>query len=144
MHPTTKNRNIFPLAVRYFDPLTDVKNRFLDCTEQADETATAIHKFMKSSLDIHKLDIINLTSCGADNANVNYGKHNFVLKLRQEGNKNVLKANCSNHVLHNATKRASDGLDVDIKIFMLKICGHFSISEKRGEKLKSFFDFVDA
>lgn len=139
-----KNRKIFPLVVRYFDPLSGVKNRLLDFIEQADETANATHNLIKSSLDTHKLDIKNLTSYCADNANVNYGKHNSVFKLLQEDNKNVLKANCSNHILHNATKHASDGLDVDIEMIILKIYGHFSVSAKRREELKSFFDFVDA
>jgi hypothetical protein len=55
----------------------------------------------------------------------------------------VRKANCSNCILHNATKHASDGLGVHTEISSLKICGHFSVSAKRREELKSFFDFVD-
>jgi hypothetical protein len=34
-----KNRKIFPLVVRYFDPLSGIKNTLLDFIEQADETA---------------------------------------------------------------------------------------------------------
>jgi hypothetical protein len=82
-----KNRSIFLLVVRYFDPLTGLKNRFLDCVEQADETPNAIQNLMKSSLDTHKLDIINLISCCADNAGVTYGRHNSVFKLLQKYNK---------------------------------------------------------
>jgi hypothetical protein len=52
---------------------------------------------------------------------LNYGKHNSLLKLLQEDDKNVLKENCSNHVLHNATKHASHGLDVDTEMIILKI-----------------------
>jgi hypothetical protein len=36
------------LAERYFDPLSGVKNRLLDFTEQADETPNAIHNLIKS------------------------------------------------------------------------------------------------
>jgi hypothetical protein len=43
-----------------------------------------------------------------------------LFKLLQEDNRNVLKANCSNHILHNATKHASDGLDVDIEMIILR------------------------
>jgi hypothetical protein len=56
----------------------------------------------------------------------------------------VLKANSSNHILHNAIKPASDGLDLDIETIILKIYGHFSVSAKRREELKSFFDCVHA
>lgn len=81
---------------------------------------------------IRKLYIKNLTSYCADNANVNYGKHNSVFKLFQENNKNVLKANCSNHILHNATKHASDGLDVDIDFdHLTNMWTVFSISKKK-------------
>jgi hypothetical protein len=54
-----KHRKIFPLVVRYFDPLSGVENRLLDFIEQADETANVIHNWIKSSLDTHKLDIKN-------------------------------------------------------------------------------------
>jgi hypothetical protein len=39
----------------------------------------------------------------------------------QEDNKNVFKANCSNHILNKATKQTSDGLDVDIEMVIVKI-----------------------
>jgi hypothetical protein len=56
----------------------------------------------------------------------------------------VLKTNFTNHILHKATKHASDGLDLVIEMIILKIYGHFSISAKKREELKSFFDFVQA
>jgi hypothetical protein len=60
-----KNRKIFPLVVRYFDPLSGVENTLLDLIEQADETGNAIQKLIKSSLDTRKLDIkkSNVISC---------------------------------------------------------------------------------
>jgi hypothetical protein len=62
---------------------------------------------------------------------VNYGKHNFLFKLLQEANKNVLKANCSNHILRNATKYASDGLGLDTDMIILEnIWALFSISKE--------------
>jgi hypothetical protein len=53
-----------------------------------------------------------------------------VFKLLQEANKNLLKSNCKNHILHCAIKHASDGLDMDIEMVILKIYGHFSVSVK--------------
>jgi hypothetical protein len=98
---------------------------------------------IKSLLDT-QVEYRKLTSYCADNANVEYGKHNSVFKLLQEHNKNLLKAKCSNHILHNATEHASDGLDLNIEMIILKIYGHFLVSTKIREELKSFFDFVHA
>jgi hypothetical protein len=39
-----KNMKIFPLVVRYFDPLSGAKNRPLDYIEQVDETVNALNK----------------------------------------------------------------------------------------------------
>lgn len=75
---------------------------------------------------------------------MNYRKHNLVFRLLEEDNKNVLKANYANHILHNATKYACDGLGLDIEMIILKIDGHFSISAKRREEFKSFLDIIDA
>jgi hypothetical protein len=86
-----KSRRIFLLVVRYFDPLSDVKNRLLYFTDQADETANAVCNLIKCSLDTHELNMKNLTSYCADYANMNYGKHNSVFELLQEDKKNVLK-----------------------------------------------------
>jgi hypothetical protein len=54
MTPTTKNRKIFLLVVRYFD-LSGVKNRLLDFIEESDETSNAFHNLIKSSFDTLKL-----------------------------------------------------------------------------------------
>jgi hypothetical protein len=62
-----------------------------------------------------------------------------VFKLLQEDNKNLLKSNCKNHILHTATKHASDGSDVDIEMVILKIYGHFSVSAKNKRRVEVIF-----
>jgi hypothetical protein len=37
------------------------------------------------------------------------------------------------YIARNVTKHASHGLDVDIEIIILKICGHFSVLANRTE-----------
>ena len=54
-----------------------------------------------------------------------------------------MKANCTNHNLHNAMRYASDRLDVDTEKIVLETYNYFSISAKRREELQSIFDFVD-
>jgi hypothetical protein len=54
-----------------------------------------------------------------------------VFKLLQEDNENVLEANCSNYILLNARRRASDGSNVDIEMIILKIYGHFLLLTKK-------------
>ena len=138
-----KNRKMFPVVVRYFDPLVGIQNKILDFIEQADESATGIYNLLKCSIQNNGLSLENVSSFCADNANVNYGKHHSVMKLLNNDNGNILSANCSNHILHNGCKHASDILDIDIELIVLKLYGHFASSAKRREKLQSFFTFVD-
>jgi hypothetical protein len=53
-----------------------------------------------------------------------------VFKLLQEDNKSVLQTDFPNHVLHNATKHASDGIDVDIEMIILKYMDAFWYQQK--------------
>jgi hypothetical protein len=49
---------------------------------------------------------------------VNYGEWNSVFRLLQEDRENVLKSDCSNHLLHNAAEHASEGCDMDIEMII--------------------------
>lgn len=137
------NRKLFPICVRYFDPSKGIENKILNFVEKADEIANSISSLLLESLKELHLNQKHISAFSADNANVNFGKHHSVFKLLKLKNENMVKANCSNHVLHNATKYATDRLDVDIENIVLKIFNHFSVSAKRRDELKSFFDFVD-
>ena len=102
------NRKMFPVCIRYFDPLKGVQNKLLDFVESAEETSMAITGLVLQSLEKHNLDVNYVSSYCADNANVNYGKTHSVYQLLRSKNPNLLKANCSNHVIHNTIKFAID------------------------------------
>jgi hypothetical protein len=119
-------------------------------------------------MENHQLDIRNLTSIGADNANVNFGEHHSVFKLFKDRCPRLVKGiskcsllayfhifeiifvllfylfigNCYAHVLHNGVKHAHDDLLIDVELILCKLYSFFSNSAKRVEELKSYYDFV--
>ncbi|KAJ3652186.1 hypothetical protein Zmor_018173 [Zophobas morio] len=66
------NRKFFPLAVRYFDRESGVKDGLLDFYEQADEKSESITNSILRTLSQLNLDTQNIYAFGADNASVNY------------------------------------------------------------------------
>ena len=136
------NRKIFPVCIQYFDPCKGIEHKLLNFIEQAEESADCIYKLLSENLKSHSLYIKNVSAYSADNANVNFGKRHSVYELLKADNSNIIKANCSNHVLHNAIKYAIDRLDIDVENIVLKVYNHFSVSAKRREELKNFFEFV--
>uniref|UniRef100_H3A0B7 DUF4371 domain-containing protein n=1 Tax=Latimeria chalumnae TaxID=7897 RepID=H3A0B7_LATCH len=137
------NRKMFPMCLRYFTISDGVQCKLLDFYEDSDESASGIHRAVKNYLEKHQLSINCITAYSADNALVNYGKHNSVYQLLCAENDRILKANCPAHVAHNTCKHASDQLSVDIDMTVLKIYSHFSVSAKHREKLRNFFEFVE-
>ncbi|PNF17541.1 hypothetical protein B7P43_G15823 [Cryptotermes secundus] len=137
------NRKMFPVCIRYFDPLKGVQNKLLDFVESAEETSMAITGLVLQSLEKHNLDVNTVSSYCADTANANYGKTHSLYQLLRSKNPNLLKANCSNHIIHNTIKFVIDRLDVDVETVVLKICNHFSVSAKRREELKPFSEFLN-
>jgi hypothetical protein len=56
------NRKMFPVCIRYFDPLKGVQNRLLDFVESAEETSMAITGVVLLSLEKHNLDVNYVSS----------------------------------------------------------------------------------
>lgn len=75
------------------------------------------------------LDLKNMSAYAADNASVNYGKHNSVYQKLKLTYKDVLPANCLAHILHNATRYAAGSLDFDVENAVLKVYCHFSCQQ---------------
>lgn len=84
-----------------------------------------------------------MSAYAADNASVNYGKHNSVYQKFKLSQKAVLPANCLAHILHNATRYAAGSLDFDVENAVLKVYSDFSMSASRTERLKEFCEFVE-
>ncbi|CAF5139278.1 unnamed protein product, partial [Rotaria magnacalcarata] len=82
----------------------------IDFLKDSREAALDIFKNIIKVIDDHQLNINNLTSIGADNANVNFGEYHSVFKLLKDRLPHILKGNCYAHVLHNGIQHAHDVL----------------------------------
>lgn len=108
------NQKMFPLAVQFFTPENGVVNKVIDFVENPDDSAEGIVKTIHSSLDNMGLSLwVYVSAFSADNANVNYGRHNSVFTKLREGNSGILHGNCHAHIVHNTLKKALDNLSVD-------------------------------
>jgi hypothetical protein len=137
------NTKLFPVVLRYFDPNVGVMTRLLDFYKDSDETATAISERILDVVQKNNLNMHMVSAYSADNASINFGKHNGVYKKLCASNEHILPAGYPAHILHNTAKKACDAMDYDVESLILKVYNHFSISAKRVAQLKEMFDFVD-
>jgi len=133
----------FPIVLRYLHFEEGVQHALLDFYSDSNETSEAITNQLLAKLEMSGLDVKNMSAYAADNASVNYGKHNSVNQKLKLAQKDVLPANCLAHILHNATRYAAGSLDFDVENAVLKVYSHFSMSASRTAQLKEFCEFVE-
>lgn len=136
------NKKHYPIVLTYFSKDKGKCNEVLDFYEDVNESAEAISNKLKSILLENGLCLNNVVSYSADNASVNFGKHNSVFTRLKEGNSNLIKANCCCHILHNCAKFGFKLLKYDVESLVLKIYSDFSSSSKNSEELKTFCEFA--
>ncbi|KAK0155368.1 hypothetical protein N1851_002272 [Merluccius polli] len=135
----------FPIVVRYFQSDEGIQHVLLDFYSDSNETSQAITDQLLAKLEMSGLDVKNMSAYAADNASVNYGKHNSVYQKLKQSQKDVLPANCLAHILHNATRYAARSLDLDAENAVLKVYSHFSIISKQNSKgVKEFCEWRTA
>lgn len=132
----------FPIVVRYFHHEQGIQHVLLDFYSEDNETSQAITCQLMEKVQMSGLDEKNMSAYAADNASVNYGKHNSVFQKLKMTNTDLIPANCLAHVLHNATRHATSSLDLDVENAVLKVYSHFSMSASRTAQLKEFCEFV--
>ncbi|CAF4640445.1 unnamed protein product, partial [Rotaria sp. Silwood2] len=115
----------------------------LDFLEDSRETALDIFNNAIKVIENHQLQIQNLSSIGADNANINLDEYHSVFKLFKDRFPNIFKGNCYSHIFHVSVKHAHDELSIDIELTLCKFYSYFSKSAKRVEQLKAYYDFVN-
>lgn len=137
------NRKMFPLVIQYFNTDFGVKRGLIDFYEDASESADDVTKRIKDAIKNNGLSLKYLSGYGADNTNVNFGKfHSIYTNLKKEVT-SLIKANCNDHILHNAARFGTKLLTYDVETLVMKIFAEFSLSSKRIEALKTCFQFLD-
>ncbi|CAF1655930.1 unnamed protein product, partial [Adineta ricciae] len=137
------HKKMFPFVINYFTIDRGIVRSVMEVIEQPNETADGIVASLREVLTMNNIDIMNMTSIGADNTNVNFGRYHSVFALLQSNFPNLKKGNCFSHVLNNSVKISHQCLAVDVESSLSKLYGHFSSSAKRVEHLKEYFDFVE-
>ncbi|CAH0558668.1 unnamed protein product [Brassicogethes aeneus] len=141
-----KNRKFFPLSIQYFTKDVGIQNKILDFIESADETAQGMFDMIAKSLSNLGVDLKYCSCFSADNTNANFGQNKSLFKKLKDVNKEILKANCHAHIVHNCVGHALDefaGINIDVETLVFKIYSHFAQSAKRRDNLKDFYEFAE-
>lgn len=115
----------------------------MDFYNDSDETSAAIANQIMNKLESAGLNINKVSAYTADNASVNYRKHNSVFQKLNDANEGIRSANCLAHLLHNTSKFATAKMSVDVENVFLKIYSHFSTSATRTTHLQEFCEFLE-
>lgn len=110
-----KNRKLFPVCLQYFT-LSGIQKKLLDFIEQNDESSSEIADMLISCLGTYNLSVNNVSGYSADNASVNYGCKKSVFTALKALNKNIIKANCNSHVVHNTLRKSQTFLTVILRL----------------------------
>lgn len=137
------NRKFHPVCVQYFTKEKGICKKLLNFVESPFDTSDNIVHSLKSTLDLHNLNLSKVSAFSADNTNANMGKTRSAFTLLKGDNPHLLKAGCLCHVINNAFRHAMDMLEVDVESAVMKMYSYFSSSSARRESLKEFYEFVD-
>uniref|UniRef100_H3A010 DUF4371 domain-containing protein n=1 Tax=Latimeria chalumnae TaxID=7897 RepID=H3A010_LATCH len=133
----------FPLVLRYFNFDEGIQHFLLDFYSDNHESSQAIAMEIFEKLKAFDLSFEKVSAYTADNASVNYGKHNSIYQKLKEAKEDIVAANCLAHIVHNTIKYVAGKLNIDVENVILKAYSHFSVSAMRTEQLKEFCDFVE-
>lgn len=74
------NSKLYPYTVQYFHGEEGVKYGLLEFYEDPHETSSAIYEKIVNITEKNGLCLSQISAYGADNASVNFGKHNSVFQ----------------------------------------------------------------
>lgn len=123
----------------YFSASKGVKYGLLEFYDDPEESSEAIFKQIVTITESNGLSINQICAYGADNASVNYGRHNSVFQKLRVANPHILKGDCKCHIINNTVKMANRIFSAggcDVEAFVLKVYSEFSCSAKKVELLK--------
>lgn len=84
-------KKMFPFVVNYFTVERGIERSVIEVIELVSETANHIVASLREVLQMNNINIQNMTSIGADNTNVNYGRIHSVFSLLKSDVPNVVK-----------------------------------------------------
>ncbi|KAI8117613.1 hypothetical protein CVS40_10527 [Lucilia cuprina] len=137
------NIKTFPIVLRYFSKHTGVNTKLLNFYESNSEMSKDIAESLKSKLEGRNLNLTNVTSFCADNANVNFGCKKSVFVELQKNNPDIIGMGYLCHIINNAFKNGLKLLKLDIENIVIKVFNEFSSSTKKTSSLKDMFEFCD-
>ena len=85
------HKKMFPFVINYFTVERGVERSVIEVIELANETANHIAASLREVLQMNDINIQNMTSIGADNTNVNYGRIHSVFSLLKSDVPNLMK-----------------------------------------------------
>ena len=75
------HKKMFPVLANYFTIERGIERSVIEVIELINETADHVTASLREILQMNNLEIQNMTSIGADNTNVNYGRNHSVFTL---------------------------------------------------------------
>ena len=82
---------MFPFVINYFSLGRGIQYCLLECIEQPNESAEEAANTLQQVMEANDLDMTYLTSCGADNINVNFGANHSVFTLIRQQQLDLIK-----------------------------------------------------
>ena len=82
------HKKMFPFVINYFTVEGGIERSVI---ELVNETTDYIVASLREVLQMNNINIQNMTSIGADNTNVNYGRNHFVFSLLKSDVPNLMK-----------------------------------------------------
>ena len=137
------NIKMFPLVVRYFLKEDGIQTKVLNFFNSSSEASQDIANCLISKLQTADLDLKNVNSFGADNANVNFGRHQSVFTELRKVNPDIIDMGCICHMISNSFKNGIKMLKFDLEYIVIKIYSEFSSHTKRKHELMEFYEFCD-
>lgn len=138
---------IFPVLVRFFNPLVGVQVKVLEVTSQSGETSTVISNLISTAADEYELKMKIVAFCG-DNAKVNFGgstrggQNNVFYRLKTWA-PHLIGIGCSAHIVHNSLKNACDAVPFDVECIVVKIYSHFYLYCVRTHALEQMCEYAN-
>ena len=129
--------------MRFFSVTEGIKHGLLDFYKDNNGTSAAIATHVKDILNEKVLSVDNVSGYVADNASVNFGKHNSVYQKLKDKNSRLIQCGWKCHIIHNCLKNGMKALRFNVETLVLKIKSDFSSLAKKAANLSSFFDFVE-